>query len=46
MDHETYRLFRRTLIFLAVLFLLTLTIAQAFPAAGQEVVTTVVSVSG
>ena len=36
MDQHTYRLFKRTLIWLAALLLFALVIAQAFPAAGQE----------
>jgi len=36
MDQETYRLFRKTLIWLAALLLFALIIAQAFPAAGQQ----------
>jgi len=39
MDHETYRLFRKTLIWLAALLLFALIIAQAFPAAGQQELT-------
>lgn len=36
MDRETYRLFRRTLIWLAALLLFALIITQAFPAAGHD----------
>ncbi len=36
MDQETYRLFRKTLIWLAALLLFAVIIAQSFPAAGQQ----------
>ena len=36
MDQETYRLFRRTIVWLAALLLFALIVTQAFPAAGQD----------